>query len=123
MASLDVTEILCDPDFMDQITGTRFSQTVDTHGRSTNTTTPLSFWGVVTSDSGDVLERLATGERIKGNIIIHSMFLLRDGSGQGQTADEVVFLGQTYTVAQVNSYSHFGRGFTAASCDIKPIAG
>ena len=123
MANLDVTEILCDPDFMDQLVCIRYSQTVDIHGRAANASTSIPFYGVATSNQGDVLERIATGERIKGSITIHSMFLLRDGSGQGQTADEVQFNGQTYTVSNVNSYSHFGAGFTAANCDIKPVSG
>lgn len=123
MALLDVSEVLIDPDFMDLITGTRYAQTVASTGMAANTTTALTFYGVVTSDSGDILERIATGERVKGNIVIHTVFRLRDGSGANQTADTVIWDGSTYTVSKVNNYSHFGRGFVSAICDLKPIAG
>lgn len=123
MALLDVSDVLLDPDFMDQLTVTRFTLSVGLSGVGSRTSTTSTFYGVVTSDSGDILERVATGERVKGSITVHTKYRLRDGSGASQTADEITFRGQTYTVSQVNDYSHFGRGFVSAVCDLKPIAG
>ena len=37
--------------------------------------------------------------------------------------DSFVYQGKRYTVSNVSDYSHFGRGFTAASCDIIPLSG
>ena len=77
----------------------------------------------MTSDKGDVLHRNADGSRIVGSITIHTIFRLSDGSA-GQDADEVVWQGRTYTVVNVNDYSHFGRGFVCATCDLKtPLTG
>lgn len=123
MALLDVSEVLLDPDFMDTLTCYRKTQAVGDDGIASVTSQTIPFYGVVTSDSGDILERIATGERIKGSITIHSTFPLRDGSGSTQTADEVLFHGQMYIVSTVNDYSHFGQGFVAATCDLKPLAG
>jgi len=50
------------------------------------------------------------------------MFRLVDGSA-GYDADEVEWSGRTYTVVNVNDYSHFGRGFVCATCDLKPLSG
>jgi len=123
MALLDVSEVLLDPDFMDSMTCTRYTQTVSSTGMASNTSTTSTFYGVVTSDSGDILDRIATGERVKGSIVIHTTFRLRDGSGASQTADMITWKGSTYTVSNVNDYSHFGRGFVSAICDLKPLAG
>lgn len=124
MAQLDVTEVLLDPDFMDTgLVCKRSAQDVGNNGRAANTVTSIPFAGVVTSDKGDILERLAGGERKKGSITIHTMFLLTAGSGEDSIADIVTWQGRDYTVASVNDYSHFGRGFVAASCDLLPLAG
>lgn len=123
MAQLDVTEVLLDPDFMD--TGLichRSTETTGDDGRTTVVTVDSPFSGVVTSDKGDILERLAGGERKKGSITIHTIFRLTAGSGD-ITADIVTWQGKDYTVSNVNDYAHFGRGFVCATCDLKPLAG
>ncbi len=123
MAFLDVTDVLFDPDFMDTgLTVSRNAQTVDAKGRATNTATTLTFAGVVTSDKGDELHRNPDGSRISGSITIHTPFRLIDGSA-GFDADEVTWQGCVYTVVNVNDYSHFGRGFVCATCDLKPLSG
>lgn len=123
MALLDVSDVLLDPDFMETgLVCERNAQTVDSYGMATNTTTSLTFSGVVTSNDGDILERFTSGERIKGSILIHTRFELQDGT-TGYTADIVRWKGKRYTVSKVNSYKHFGRGFIAAECDLIPLAG
>lgn len=123
MAFLDVTDVLLDPDFMDTgLLCNRMTQTVDDHGRAQNSVASTPFAAVVTSDKGDILHRNADGSRIIGSITLHTMFRLLDGS-VGQDADEVVWAGRTYTVVNVNDYSHFGRGFVCATCDLKPLSG
>lgn len=123
MAFLDVSDILLDPDFMDSsLVCERNVQTVGSNGMATNATTNTPFAGVVTSDNGDLLERNPDGERIKGNLTIHTRFQLDDG-GAGNTADIVQWQGRRYTVTVVNDWSHFGRGFVVASCDLIPLSG
>lgn len=123
MSRIDVSEVLLDPDFMDSLTCYRYSQAVTDKGLGFSVMTEHPFLGVVTSDSGDILDRNADGERIKGTINIHSMFRLTDGSGQDQTADQVLFGGRRYVVSSVNDYSHVGRGFVAATCTLKDFGG
>ena len=123
MALLDVSDVLLDPDFADaRIQCLRNTQTVGDDGIGVNTAQTLRFTGVVTSNAGDLLKRQAQGEHIEGSITIHSRFLLSAG-GADQTADIVVWQGRRYTVSAVNDYSHFGRGFMAATCDLIPLSG
>lgn len=124
MAWLDVSEILLDPDFMDTgLTCKRSIQDIGDNGRATNTVASIPFAGVVTSDKGDLLERVVTGERVTGSITIHTPFALTDGAGDSSISDIVTWQGRDYTVSNVNNYSHFGRGFVAATCDLLPLAG
>ncbi|MGA4275579.1 hypothetical protein ACI2VH_02915 [Ralstonia nicotianae] len=123
MPMLDVSDVLLDPDFMSTgLMCNRMTHTVDGYGRATNTPAATPFSAVVTSDKGDLLHRNTDGSRIIGSITLHTTFRLSDGA-VGQDADEVVWQGRTYTVVNVNDYSHFGRGFVCATCDLKPLSG
>ena len=123
MPQLDVTDVLLDPDFMDTgLACKRQVLEVGDNGRTTSTETNIAFAGVVTSDKGDILERLADGERKKGSITIHTTFALTAGEGD-TPADIVTLRGKSYTVSSVNDCGHFGRGFVCATCDLLPLAG
>ena len=123
MALLDVSDIVLDPDFADEMICYRSTQTIGDNGRAINTDPqPLTFWGVVTEYDGDILERTAEGDRIRGSITVHSRFVLIEGS-PSVTADIIEFRGRKYTVSKVDNYSHFGQGFIAAKCDLLPLSG
>jgi hypothetical protein len=122
MPLLDVAEILLDPDFVDSLVCARQTQTVDNDGIATDTPVSTPFYGVVTNDTGDLLLRLAQGSHISGSITVHSQFLLQAGD-DGQDADVVTWNGRQYTVSNVADWSRFGRGFTAATCDLIPLSG
>lgn len=123
MPLLDVTDVLLDPDFMSTgLVCKRSTQTVGNDGIATLTTTTTPFAAVITNADGDMLQRLSDGERIKGSITVHTPFRLNDGSA-GVTADVITWQGRDYTVASVADYSHFGRGFIAAECDLIPLSG
>ena len=123
MALIDVTDVLLDPDFMSLgLICERSTQIVGDDGLAVNTIKKIRFAGVVTSNTGDILERLAEGQRIKGSITIHTKFQLTDGS-LGNGTDVIQWRGSRYTVSNVNDYSHFGRGFVAANCDVIPLTG
>ncbi|UIA94546.1 head-tail adaptor (plasmid) [Erwinia tracheiphila] len=122
MARIDVTRVLRSPKFADNsLVVIRSTQMVGNDGRAVNTSEQLPFSGVVTSDQGDVLVRIATGERTTGSIVIHTQFRLFDGD-TNHTADIVIWQGRKYTVASCNDYSTWGRGFVAAYCDLLPLS-
>ena len=59
MANLDVSDILFDPDFADtNIFCERSVQTINDNGLAVNETRRIRFTGVVTPDTGDLLERM-----------------------------------------------------------------
>ncbi|OWT69215.1 MULTISPECIES: hypothetical protein [unclassified Achromobacter] len=122
MPFLDVTDVLLDPDFFDSLVCTRNVQTVGDDGLATNVGTDTPFIGVVTSDSGDILERMATGSRVKGSILVCTKFRLVE-SAPGIDADVVTWDGSRYTVTNVNNYSRYGAGFVEAYCTLIPVQG
>lgn len=122
MPQLDVSSVLFDPMFADQLTCLRQTETVGTDGMNNPTDARIPFSGVVTSNAGDVLDVIAEGTRVKGSITVHTVFRLRM-SGDGIDADHVLYNGVEYIVDNINDYSRYGAGFIAADCIIKPVTG
>jgi len=123
MPLLDVSEVLTDPDFVDTtLQCTRQDQTVGENGRATNAPSITPFAGVVVNDAGDLLLRIAEGERIVRSITIYTKFRLVDGR-DGRSADLVTWQGAQYTVTNVANWSAYGAGFVAATCDLLPLSG
>ena len=121
MPTLDVTDLLLDPDFA--TTGLiciRNAEKVGEDGIAVQTPAQTTFTGVVTAGKGAVLVRQDGSSRTQDNILVHTTFRLRV-SGAVYAADIVVFGGNQYTVSQVNDYSTYGRGFVAATCDLIPL--
>lgn len=123
MALLDISEVLTDPDFMDNgLVCERSKEIVNDDGMVELTTETFTFSAVVTTNEGTRLEREMDLERISGSITVHSIFKLIDGSGD-LTADIITWKGKRYTVTKIDDYGHFGRGFTKAICNIIPVSG
>lgn len=122
MPLLDVTDIILDRDFLDSLTCERNTQSVSAGGIGSVSADLIDFVGVVTNDKGDFLQRINSGERIVGNITVHTTFPLQAGT-IGQTADIVQWNDRRYTVTTVSDYSRYGRGFVAATCDLIPLSG
>lgn len=123
MPDLDVSEILTDPEFLDStLVCVRSVQTVGTDGIAVLAQTKTAFAGVVTQDGGEVLRRIAAGERITGSIAVVTRFSLLAGSPTN-TADVVQWGGNSYTVSQVSDYSRYGAGFVEAICDLVALTG
>ena len=123
MALVDVSEVLTDPDLMDRLSVLRGTQTVNQAGIATTVRQRISFAGVVTSDLGRILDRIAEGERVHGTITVHTRFRLTDGKSPQSVADVVQWQQREWTVTHVQDYSNFGRGFIAATCDLFPFNG
>ena len=121
MPTLDVSDLVLDPDFATTgLIRVRSSEVVGADGIAVQTPAQTTFTGVVTQGSGAVLERLDGSSRARDSILIHTIYPLRE-SAAGYSADIVIWNGVSYTVSKVNDYSTFGRGFVAATCDRIPL--
>jgi galactose-6-phosphate isomerase len=122
MATLDVSQVLSSPEFVTRMSYTRNKQTVSDTGRTVNTPTSYSFYGVVTNNSGDTLRRDADGSIIHGDICIHTQTRLVDGKS-GRDADAIKYQGNSYLVDNVHDWSAYGQGFVKAICALTPLSG
>lgn len=114
MPDLDVSELLSDPDFCEQVTVTRRTQAEDNNGRASVTNTTLTITAVVTAVEGDLVRQTEADYGTKG-IVVHSQTPLRGVTTAGP-ADIVVWKNNNYIVKRPNDWSHFGAGFTASVC-------
>jgi hypothetical protein len=123
VARLEVSDVLSDPDFVSRgIVCHRMTNITHDNGRTQSTTVNHTFNGVVTTNSGDNMDRKADGTLIKGAINIHTRFALSEGNAE-QQADEITWKGRRYIVVQVLDNLHYGRGFIKAICELKPLSG
>lgn len=121
MPSLDVSDVLLDPDFMTMdLVCKRIMVVVGDNGRSLKSEQSFQFSGVVTTNSGQNMDRREDGTLIKGAINIHTKTSLMAGDAD-QQADEITWKGKTYYVVQVLDNLHYGGGFNKVICDLKPL--
>jgi galactose-6-phosphate isomerase len=121
MAQIDVTELLCDPDFVDEISLITRKPSVNLYGELSVEETVTDSIGSVQPASGKVLQRLPEAMRLndmstfwfKGQII---------ASEPGKYASILVFKGKRYQVQSIQDWSNFGAGYTEGLCVAEVIA-
>lgn len=118
-----MSDIVSDADFADTFDVIRTAVVTGNDGRAQST--PQIFAaivGTVTQGVGDELKREAVGERVEGNITVHTTFALQPGE-QGKTADIVIWPAGSqnrYVVMVTSDYTRVG-GFVAAQCSREAI--
>ncbi|WP_065649233.1 head-tail adaptor [Pantoea eucrina] len=123
MPTLDVTDVLLSPEFLDTtLVVTRNEQTVDEDGFPKNITTETPFGGVVTVDHSLEARRMQAGQVINGAILIVTTYRLSSGN-TGIDADIVTYRGRDYRVTFVDPYTAYGAGFVQAHCELQPFDG
>lgn len=123
MPTLDVTDILLSPEFLDTtLVVKRSEQTVDNDGFAQNTVTQTQFAGVVTVDRSLEAKRMQAGQVINGAILIVTTYRLTSGN-TGVDADIVTYRGRDYRVTFVDPYTAYGAGFVQAHCELQPFDG
>lgn len=122
MATLDVSFVLRDARFFDNLIVVKNTQQIGTNGRATNFRINTPIKGVVTANNGFTLDRLADGSVVKGAITIHTKHPLASGQN-GEDADEIIWRNKHYIVQNVSDYAHVGKGFVCAVCILKPFSG
>lgn len=123
MPTLDVTDVLLSPEFLDtSLVAKRSEQTVDEDGFAINVATQTPFGGVVTVDRSLEARRMQAGQVISGAILIVTTYRLTSGN-TGLDADIVAYRGRDYRVTFVDPYTAYGAGFVQAHCELLPFDG
>ena len=121
MPTIDVTELFTDPELASPITITRLKQVLDQHGRAFNAPTTFNVVGVIQPARPRTLAMLPDLTHTAGAVEVWCQFDLKEGT-QATAPDEVTWLDQTYTVANVQGWRNLGGGsWTHAVCELKEL--
>ena len=121
MPSIDVTELFEDPDLSSPIKVIKYSQRIDQHGRAQNTPTSINTVGVIQPARPRVLAMLTDLSRTSGAVEVWCRMSLKEGT-QTTAPDEVEWLGQIYTIANVQRWGNeAGGSWTHAVCELKAL--
>jgi hypothetical protein len=113
MALLDVSEAF-DVSFMEPVTIVRRTQVL-TNGFVSTTEVTLTAQAVVMPASPTDLQRLPEAEWTNKAISVYSIDRLQ-GVTPTTLPDKVIWHGSNYVVADLQDFSHWGRGFVHAIC-------
>ena len=120
MASIDVTELFVDPDFVSNFIILRAVQAVDDHGRMVEQITQLGGVGSVQPATDRTYEMFPEAARVNGSVEIYTLAALTPPTDD-LSADEIVWKGKLFTVVGVQDWNNFGGGFTMALCNLKSL--
>lgn len=115
MGLIDVSDVLADPDFVDQINIIHRKPTVDVYGQNTLVETGVPAFGSVQPASGKALQRLPEALRV-ANVM---SFWVRGqivSDGRCQYPDILVFNGSRFAVQTVMDWSNWGDGWCEGTC-------
>lgn len=122
MGQIDVSELLVDPDFVEQTPVTVISRTSTVNNRGRNELAEVSrnVIAVVQPASGNTLKRLPDGAQLSRWCTVYTQQTLKEG-GEGGYPDIVVWKGRRYQVQLVADYSNWGAGWTRADCELEGV--
>ena len=119
MPTLDVTELLSDPDFVTSFTVTQRT-IANVEGYAQVSTSTSSQTGVVLPMSTQELVLLPESQRVQGQIKVYTTFHLTAGDST-RSADSVNWRGNSYLVQGTNDFTEYGIGFVEARCALVPV--
>jgi hypothetical protein len=120
MALIDVTELLSDPDFVDEFAFARRTQ-VMVNGRVTFTTQDSTALGSVQINAPEVLDRFPDAGRPDHWIRIYTLTrMVAQDEAAGTYGDLVAWQGRTYQVKAVDDWSNYGAGYVKALARLVP---
>lgn len=105
--SLDMSDVLLDPDFRTDFAVVRSVESVDGHGRTQTTTTELQVQGVIHPATEEELKILPEAQRVEEIIAVYTATRLTAGDDT-HGADRAAWQGGTYKVLKVLDYGQFG---------------
>lgn len=115
MAQISVTELMTDPDFVDQMQLVTRTPIVNARGENQLQESAINSIGSIQPISGRVVQKMPESFKVenvqsfwfKGKII---------ASAPGKYSSILVFKGFRYQVRLVFDWSHFGEGYTEGLC-------
>jgi galactose-6-phosphate isomerase len=115
MPLLDVNQVLASPNLRTTFLVTRRMVTVDTHGRTSTTTSQYTVVGVINAHGDNTTDRPSEYAASHKSIVVYTPFRLYAQS-QGSLPDLITYRGNDYIVRAIEDFTQYGRGFVQAYC-------
>lgn len=115
MAEIDVTDLLVDPDFIDELILITRATTVNSYGENVVTETSTATVGSVQPASGKTLQRLPDALRVAD---VSSFWIkgVITADGSGKYPDLISFRGRRFQVQVVFDWTNYGEGWAEGTC-------
>ena len=110
MANLDVSFLLSDPDFVDNFTVVRRTQTVNAYGETQISEVASVVVGSVQPASPDDMQRLPDSAQRRDAVTVYSGITLSADA----YPDVVVWKGKRYQVRDSEDFGNYGDGYSKA---------
>jgi hypothetical protein len=110
MATIDVSEVLQDPNFQDSFGVLRSVETVDSHGRGSQNSSRSIAIGVVQPASGRAMELTPEATRTSEMLEIWTQFGLQEAT-DATAADIVIWKSKQFVVVKVDDWDNWGEGY------------
>lgn len=115
MAELNVTELLHDPDFVDEMTLITRTPAINSRGENILTESCLTTVGSIQPASGRTISRLPEALRV-GNVNSFWFQGIIQASAPGKYSSIIVFKNLRYQVQMVFDWTQYGPGYTEGVC-------
>lgn len=115
MAQTDVTELLSDPDFVDDISVVTRTPYVDSLGQNHINESTINSVGCVQPASFKTVQKLPEAMRV-ANVSSFWFKGIIVATAPDLYSSILVFKGQRYQVQTVADWSNFGAGYTEGTC-------
>jgi galactose-6-phosphate isomerase len=122
MANIDVTELYCDPDMVDEMIQISRVSRVNSFGENVITECENPSVGSIQPADGKVIERIPEAERI-ANLMSFWMNGTIVASAPGKYTDILVFRGKRFQVKTVFDWTNWGAGWSEGLCVAEMPAG
>lgn len=113
MALIDVAELLTDPDFCDEYTIQRVTQSIDNNGRAVESIMDAPGYGSVQPVSSATLELFPDLVRASGQLQVFTRDILRSATA-ATAPDGIIWRGLNYRVQALSEWPHAGVGMVVA---------
>lgn len=122
MALIDVSDLLLDPDFVNQVSLVHRTSTVGTNGKNTLVETTVATIGSVQPAPSKEIMRLPDALRMSD---VRKFWIKAEilADGSSQYPDIIVFQGKRFQVINTEPWLNYGAGWNAGLCVWEKPAG
>ncbi|QNT79248.1 hypothetical protein [Entomobacter blattae] len=121
MGLLDVTELLCDPLFIEDFTIERRIVENDDEGFQDEKSIIFSASGSIQADSGFTLSRHPELARIEGQMTVYTTWALTNGNGLIDADILIDSRGRRFTLTDVKDWGNYGAGYIQATLEVLDV--